>query len=298
MCRGSGKCLPGEAYRLRGTFFLVIAPAFGGCRGFGVCHNPAIKTKPAPTRAQSALPTGTSAVRKRKFPWRKGLLIAFGLLVLLPVCEVGCVRFVNPPGTPLMALRWVGDRVTGEHPPRVLYHWLAWRDLPANFLRSAWVSEDSRFFVHHGFDWIEMRHAIEKARSTGGDPRGSSTITMQCARSLFLWQGHSYVRKGLEAYYTVLMEAMLSKQRIMELYANVIEMAPGVYGIDAASQYHYKVPASRLTGEQAAMLAALLPNPRRWNPLAPSRKLAWRQRHILRELPVSKWDGPATGKGE
>ncbi len=215
------------------------------------------------------------------------------LLILLPVVEVGCVRVGDPPATPLMGLRWLEDRMSGDHPARIRYHWLPWRELPGNFLRAAWVSEDSRFFVHHGFDWVEMQHAIDKARETGGDPRGSSTITMQCARSLFLWQGHSYLRKGLEAYYTVLMEAMLSKQRILELYANVIEMGPGVYGIEAASEYHYnKTASSRLTSDQAAMLAALLPAPRRWNPRIPSKRLAARQQHILHELPVTRWNGP------
>jgi monofunctional biosynthetic peptidoglycan transglycosylase len=254
-----------------------------------------IKTKP-PAKRSPAAPAGDvkpATGGSGKFRWRRWVFIILAALVLLPVCEVGCVRFVNPPATPLMGLRWIEDRVSGAHPPRVLYQWEPWRELPASFLKAVWVSEDSRFFVHHGFDWIEMRHAIDKARRVGGDPRGSSTITMQCARSLFLWQGHSYIRKGLEAYYTVLMEAMLSKRRIMELYANVIEMGPGVYGIAAASEYHYKAPASRLSGDQAAMLAALLPNPRKWYPRTPSKRLAWRQQHILHELPVSHWDGPA-----
>lgn len=233
-----------------------------------------------------------------KFRWKRAVLIVLAVCLFLPVCEVGCARFVNPPATPLMGLRWIEDKVSGAHPPRVLYRWQPWRLLPANFLKAVWVSEDSRFFVHHGFDWVEMRKAIDKARRTGGDPRGSSTITMQCARSLFLWQGHSYIRKGLEAYYTVLMEAMLSKRRIMELYANVIEMGPGVYGIAAASEYHYKIPASHLSVDQAAMLAALLPNPRKWYPRAPSKRLAWRQQHILHELPVSRWDGPALPGGK
>lgn len=252
-----------------------------------------IKTKPAAARhSPSSSGTAPANTGRAKSRWRRFLLITLAVLVLVPVGEVGSMRLFNPPVTPLMGIRWLEDRLSGEHPPRILYHWLAWRELPSGFLRSVWVSEDSRFFVHHGFDWIEVQHAIDKARRVGGDPRGSSTITMQCARSLFLWQGHSYVRKGLEAYYTALMEAMLSKERIMELYANVIEMGPGVYGIEAASEYHYKVPANRLTGDQMAMLAALLPNPRRWNPRAPSKKLAWRQQHILHELPLSRWNGP------
>ena len=215
-----------------------------------------------------------------------GLLIA-GLLV--PVVEVAAVRFVRPPRTPLMGLRWVAARFAGNPKPRVLYQWLGWRELPPLFLKSAWVSEDERFFQHHGFDWIEMRRAIVKAKLTGQDPRGGSTITMQCARSLFLWTGHSYLRKALEAYYTVLMEAFLTKQRILELYANVIEMGPGVYGVEAASRYHYGLHASQLNETQAAMLAAMLPAPLRWNPRAPSPRLLARQQRILRELPAAHW---------
>ncbi len=213
------------------------------------------------------------------------------LALLLPVVEVACVRFVHPPFTPLMGLRWVGDRFSGTHRAQVLYQWRSWHELPPAFLKAAWVSEDQRFFKHHGFDWVEMSHSLEKAERTGGDPRGSSTITMQCARSLFLWQGHSYVRKGLEAYYTVLMEAFLSKRRIFELYANVIEMGPGVYGVEAASQYHYKEDARQLDPEQAAMLAALLPAPRTWNPNKPSKRLLARQQRILRDLPTAHWPG-------
>ena len=213
-------------------------------------------------------------------------------VLLLPIVEVAAVRVVHPPFTPLMGLRWVGDRFGGTHRAQVLYRWRSWRDLPPAFLKSAWVSEDQRFFKHHGFDWVEMSHSLEKAERTGGDPRGSSTITMQCARSLFLWQGHSYVRKGLEAYYTVLMEAFLSKRRIFELYANVIEMGPGVYGVAAASEYHYKKDARQLDPEQAAMLAALLPAPRTWNPRAPSKRLLARQQRILRELPTAHWPDP------
>ena len=240
----------------------------------------------SPAVATSATP------RTGRFSWKRIVLIVVTALLLLPVGEVGCVRFVNPPATPLMGVRWLEDRLGGRTPPRVQYKWLPWKGLPANFVRAAWVSEDSRFFVHHGFDWVEMRRSIDKARRVGGDPRGSSTITMQCARSLFLWQGHSYVRKVLEAYYTVLMEAMLTKKRILELYANVIEMGPGVYGIGAASEHHFKEPANLLDGDQAALLAALLPNPRKWNPRTPSKRLRWRQQHILHELPVTRWNGP------
>jgi monofunctional biosynthetic peptidoglycan transglycosylase len=224
--------------------------------------------------------------------WRRGLLLLLAGLLLIPPLEVAVARFVDPPATPLMGVRWLGDRLSGVQRPRVLYSWLGWRALPVPFLKAAWMSEDQRFFHHHGFDWVEMRHAIEKARAKGGDPRGSSTISMQCARSLFLWQGHSYVRKALEAYYTLWMEALLSKRRIFELYANVVELGRGVYGVEAASRYYYGVPARRLTGEQAAMLAAMLPAPRKWDPRRPGKRLLARQQRILRELPTARWPDP------
>ena len=229
--------------------------------------------------------------------WARVARIACLVLVaaiLLPVVQVGCVKVVHPPVTSLMLVRWVEAKVGGEFKGGIRYDWMGWNQLPDSFLRCVWVSEDGRYFRHRGFDWIEMQAALARATKTGGDPRGSSTITMQCARSTFLWTGRSYVRKALEAYYTVLMEAMLDKRRIFEIYANVIEMGDGVYGIEAASRAHFGVPSSKLTLNDSAMLAAMLPNPRRWNPREPNRRLRWRQQHILREMRES---APSWPKG-
>lgn len=251
--------------------------------------SPPPAAKPAKGKEGGKEKFGSKDGPSKRWRWGSILLIVLLASLLLPVLEVACMRVVHPPFTPLMGLRWVGDRFSGERKPRVLYTWRSWHELPPAFLKCAWISEDQRFFKHHGFDWIEMSHSLERADKTGQDPRGSSTITMQCARSLFLWQGHSYIRKGLEAYYTVLMEAMLSKRRIFELYANVIEMGPGVYGVEAASRYHYNEDARQLSTDQAAMLAALLPAPRTWNPRSPSKRLLARQARILRELPTARW---------
>jgi hypothetical protein len=149
------------------------------------------------------------------------------------------------------------------------------------FLEHLWISEDQRFFQHEGFDWKEMDLAMKKAERKGKPVRGASTITNQCARSIFLWQGRSWIRKGLESYYTVWMEALLPKRRILELYANVIEMGRGIYGVEAASQHYFGISARGLTRDQSAMLAAVLPNPKGWDPTNPSRMLRWRQRRIL-----------------
>ncbi len=226
--------------------------------------------------------------------WRRWARIAGWLVIVaagVPVLQVTLVRFVNPVFTPLMLLRWSEARLGGEFRGGVDYRWRDWDVLPDEFLRAVWVSEDSRFFEHRGFDWVEMRAALARARRTGGDPRGSSTITMQCARSAFLWTGRSYLRKGLEAYYTLLMEAILPKRRIFELYANVIEMGDGIYGVEAAAQRQFGIPAARLSASQGAMLAAILPFPRGWNPNRQSPRLRWRHRHVLRELAAAppKW---------
>ena len=254
-----------------------------------------IKARAEPRSKPPPAAKGTKGAGKdrprRRWRWGRLLLILLAVAVLLPPLEVGFVRYFDPPVTPLMGLRWLGDQFSAGGQPRVLYRWQDWEELPPSFLKAVWIGEDQRFFKHHGFDWVEMSRSLERAEKTGQDPRGSSTITMQCARSLFLWQGRSYVRKGLEAYYTVLMEAFLSKRRIFELYANVIEMGPGVYGVDAASRYHYGVESRRLSTEQAVMLAALLPAPRTWNPRAPSKKLQTRETRIMRDYVAVKWPG-------
>jgi monofunctional biosynthetic peptidoglycan transglycosylase len=216
------------------------------------------------------------------------VLLVAGLLFVVPIVEVGCVRIANPPFTPLMLLRQAEARLDGKSPAPRRYQWIDLVQMPRTFIRCVITSEDQRFFQHHGFDWREMRIAQREAERSGTPPRGASTISMQCARSLFLWQGRSWVRKGLEAYYTFWMEALLSKRRILELYANVIEMGDGVYGVEAASQAHFGTSARQLRREQAALLAACLPNPREWNPREPSRALTMRAERILRNEPGLK----------
>ena len=239
---------------------------------------------PSATKAKSS---DRPAKPPRWARWLRTAAVVCAGLLLIPAFEVGCVKVVNPPVTSLMLVRWVEGKFSSEFRGGIRYEWRSWEQLPEPFLRCVWVSEDGRFFRHGGFDWIEMQAALARAQRNGGDPRGSSTITMQCARSTFLWTSRSYVRKALEAYYTFLMERMLSKRRIFEIYANVIEMGDGVYGVEAASVAHFGVPSVRLSLPQSAMLAAMLPNPRRWNPREPTRRLRWRQQHVLRELESS-----------
>jgi monofunctional biosynthetic peptidoglycan transglycosylase len=138
-------------------------------------------------------------------------------------------------------------------------------------LQAVIASEDTRFLTHHGLDLDAVRRAQEwNARHPRRLPRGASTITMQCARNVFLWPGRSWPRKALETYLAVLLELVWGKRRILEIYVNVIEWGDGVYGVEAASRRYFGVPAARLTPSQAALLAAALPSPLRSNPAAPS----------------------------
>jgi monofunctional biosynthetic peptidoglycan transglycosylase len=213
---------------------------------------------------------------------KKWILVVLVVLLLIPAMQVAVVRFINPPVTLPMLIDRGSAMFSSTPKPPLRYRWISLPQVPEMFLKHLWISEDQRFFQHEGFDWKEMDLAVKEAERKGKPVRGASTITNQCARSIFLWQGRSWIRKGLESYYTIWMEALLPKRRILELYANVIEMGRGIYGVEAASQYYFGVDASGLTREQSAMLAAVLPNPKGWDPKNPSPMLRWRQRRILR----------------
>ena len=212
---------------------------------------------------------------------KKWILLLLVVLLLIPAMQVVVVRFINPPLTLPMLIEQVGAMFSKAPKPPLRYRWIGLPQIPEMFLEHLWISEDQRFFQHEGFDWKEMDLALKEAERKGKPVRGASTITNQCARSIFLWQGRSWIRKGLESYYTIWMEALLPKRRILELYANVIEMGRGIYGVEAASQHYFGVSARGLTREQSAMLAAVLPNPKGWDPTKAGRTLRWRQRRIL-----------------
>ena len=212
-------------------------------------------------------------------------VVAWGFL-MLPALQVAYVGVADPPTTAPMILRWIKGQAS-------VCRWTAIEQVPEDFLTCVWVAEDQRFFEHAGFDLEEIKAARVDARKNGTPTRGASTITQQCARSLFLWQGRSWVRKGLEAYYTLWMETFLSKRRILELYVNVIETGDGVYGIEAGAKHHYGVSARELNLDQAAMLAAILPSPKWWDPNNPSARVQIRKTNILEwaehaKLPADK----------
>jgi monofunctional glycosyltransferase len=222
--------------------------------------------------------------RKKRFPWIRLAILFLIALALIPVLEVVYVRFFNPPVTTLMIVRRLEAMITKRYRGDIQYRWVSLDKVPDDFLDGVWQIEDSRFFSHDGFDWIEMEEAIQLAERRHRPVQGVSTISNQCARSLFLWQGRSWVRKGLEAYYTFLMEHLLNKQRILELYVNVIELGDGIYGIEEAAEHYFRVPARQLNRSQCAMLAAMLPFPRGWDPHNPSPRLRARYILVLRRM--------------
>src|SRR4029453_15041115 len=222
------------------------------------------------------------AKKRKSSRLRKWILLLLVVLLLIPAMQVAVVRFINPPLTLPMLIEQGSAKFSSGPTSPLPYPWIDFPQIPEMVLEHLWISEDQRFFQHEGFDWKEMELAVKEAERKGKPVRGASTITNQCARSIFLWQGRSWIRKGLESYYTIWMEALLPKRRIMELYANEIEMGRGIYGVEAASQHYFGVSARSLTREQSAMLAAVLPNPKGWDPTKPGRMLRWRQQRILR----------------
>lgn len=207
------------------------------------------------------------------------------LLVVFLVVSIGLVvayRFIDPPVTPLMLIRAVERTAAGES-SAIDKHWVTLDRINPALLRSVIAAEDARFFTHHGVDVDAVEEAATyNARHRGKRRRGASTITMQCARNVFLWQGRTYVRKALEAYFALLMEGVWGKRRILEVYLNVVEWGPAIYGADAAARHYFGIPASALDPHRAALLTASLPNPRRWNPAAPTPYLASRAATIAR----------------
>ena len=188
---------------------------------------------------------------------------------------------VNAPITPLMLIRSVQQLTDGEK-MSIRKEWVPIDEISPSLQLAVVASEDNLFLEHNGFDF----KAIEKARDyneekQGKKVRGASTISQQTTKNVFLWPQRSWVRKGLEVWFTVLIELVWSKKRIMEVYLNVIEMGKGIYGAETASKTFFGKPASRLRPGEAALIAAILPNPQKWNPSRPTPYLLGRQQRIL-----------------
>jgi len=182
------------------------------------------------------------------------------LFLILSTTLVFLGRWIDPPLSSVMLQHFVAARLEGGEPPYLNHEWVSWEDLPAVVPLAVIAAEDQRFPEHHGFDVEEIRNAL-RDHEQGGRMRGASTLTQQTAKNLFLWQGRDLVRKGLEVWFSLLLETLWSKQRILEVYLNIAQLGPDIYGVGSASWRFFERPASALNAYQAALLAAVLPNP-------------------------------------
>lgn len=210
-------------------------------------------------------------ILKRILIWCRNLLIS---LLVFSILLVLVYKFVPVYYTPLMLIRLSENKTKIEH------EWIPIDKISQSMIQAVVASEDNLFMQHKGFDTKQIKEAIEEAKK-GKRLRGASTISQQTAKNVFLWPGKSYFRKGLEAYFTVLIEWIWGKERIMEVYLNSIEMGKGIYGVEAAAKNYYGKHAYALSRGEAALIAAILPNPQKRNPTKPSAYLRQRQRDIL-----------------
>ena len=210
-------------------------------------------------------------ILKRILIWCRNLLIS---LLVFSIILVLVYKFVPVYYTPLMLIRLSENKAKIEH------QWIPIEKISQSMIQAVIASEDNLFMQHKGFDTKQIKEAIEESKK-GKRLRGASTISQQTAKNIFLWPGKSYFRKGLEAYFTVLIEWIWGKERIMEVYLNSIEMGKGIYGVEAAAKNYYGKHAYGLSRGEAALIAAILPNPQKRNPTKPSAYLRKRQEDIL-----------------
>ncbi len=205
--------------------------------------------------------------------WFFALTIGFTLLF----------KFVAVPFTPLMLIRLWEQTTDPDKEVKLKKKWVGIDAISKHMPQAVVAAEDQIFLNHKGFDWEAMEKAWENNKK-GKRVKGASTISQQTAKNVFLWPGRNLVRKGLEAYFTFLIELLWSKERIVEVYLNVIEMGDGIYGVEAAAKANFNKTAAELTRGEAALIAAVLPNPRRWTPAKPTAYISGRQVWILRQM--------------
>ena len=217
---------------------------------------------------------------RRPQRWLRVVAALILLSLAVPVVLVLPWRWFDPPTTAFISQA----RADGVD---VQQTWVDWEDISVNLPIAVVAAEDQNFPHHHGFDVESIRSALEESRERS---RGASTISQQLVKNLFLWPGHSWVRKGIEAYLTVFIELLLPKRRILEIYLNIAELGPGIYGAEAGARHFFGVPASELSSRQAALLAAVLPNPKARSAAKPSAQVDKRADWILRQ--VQQLGGP------
>jgi monofunctional biosynthetic peptidoglycan transglycosylase len=221
------------------------------------------------------------------FKWSLASVLLFLVVTILPVWMY---TVVDPPTTPLMWIRWMASD-SGKRHPLFIRDWRPLNTISPRLVRAVISAEDQKFFMHNGFDWEAAVNALE-VNLTTQRKIGASTISMQTARNVFLWQKRNWLRKGLEAYFTFLIEAFWSKQRILEVYLNVIEWGDGVFGCESASRKYFNHSSRWITKRDAAWMAAILPNPRAWSQAKYHNRVQKRQTRIL--LSMRKLKLPST----
>lgn len=223
-----------------------------------------------------------AAFLKKTILW---IVVAFFASTILSAL---LLRWIPVAVTPLMVTRLAQQRM--HHKPLTMHHsWVPLERISPSLPHAVIASEDTHFTEHNGFDYKAIEHAaMRNLKHPKKRKLGASTISQQTAKNVFLWPGRSWLRKGLEVYFTLLIETLWSKERIMEVYLNSIEMGDGIYGAQAVAEYHFGTTADKLTAEQAALIAATLPNPLRFNSAAPSSYMRKRQKQILHEMKFVK----------
>lgn len=217
-------------------------------------------------------------ILKKTIKW---IVVAFFASTILSVIAL---RFLPVYLTPLMVMRCVEQIGEGKS-VKLKHHWVPLEQISPQLPMAVMAGEDAKFLQHHGFDYQAIEHAAKRNRQHPEKRKlGASTISQQTAKNVFLWPGRSWVRKGFEVYFTAMIELMWSKQRIMEVYLNSIEMGDGIYGAQAVAEEHFGTDASELTKAQCALIAATLPNPRKFSSKEPSSYMRKRQSRIMREM--------------
>lgn len=222
-------------------------------------------------------------IRQKIWKWTKRLTISFFVVSILSTI---LFRFIPVPLTPLMVIRCVEQVFSGEA-PKLKKDWVPLKSMSPNLVLAVISSEDQKFSEHFGFDFEAIEKVAKqnvKLEKRGKPIKGGSTISQQCAKNVYLFPQRSYIRKAFEVYFTFLIEIFWSKKRIMEVYLNVIEMGDGIYGAQAASKIYFKKDAKDLTAAEAATIAAVLPNPRKWSAGAPNGYIIKRKNWILKQM--------------
>ena len=215
---------------------------------------------------------------------KKVLRWVFAFFFASTILTVVAYRFIPVWFTPLMVIR-CAQQIHEGRDIKLSHHWVPLKRISPSMPVAVIASEDANFLKHHGFDYKAIENAaIRNMKNPEKRKLGASTISQQTAKNVFLWPGRSWIRKGFEVYFTSLIELLWSKQRIMEVYLNSIEMGDGIYGVDAVAEKHFHTDAKNLSREQCALIAATLPNPRKFSSKNPSDYMLKRQSRILHEM--------------